>query len=138
MPLAESVMAKFENVQLRMTPSFSQPTRMALAYERSEQLTTATRSQGFGAARLAEFARTTIASSPVSMRQSEIRTSREQLTWIPSWFGYSTLVRTSTPRNLTRSQSFTQKLQPDGGSRSVTPSTRTSRQPAKNTTRGGD
>ena len=107
-------------------------------YDRSTQSATRTRSHGRFSRSEALLARTTIESSPVSMRQRTISTSREQLTWMPSLFGKFTSDSTAMSANRTRSQSWTQKLHPAGGLTTVTPSTRTSRQPAKKTRRGGE
>ena len=65
--------------------------------------------------REALFARTIMQSSPVSMLQFDILTSREQFTCMPSAFGKSTSALMLRRSNTTSSQSWTQKLQPAGG-----------------------
>jgi hypothetical protein len=76
-----------EKVQSRMTPSFSHPRRTPLDQLRKMQFATVTLSQGLFSASERLFARKTMESSPVSIMQFEIVTSREQFTWIPSLFG---------------------------------------------------
>ena len=87
MPTDVSCMTMFEKEQSRMTPSFVQPIRMPADHERSEQFEIITRSHVLFSLSERLLARTTSESSPVSIIQSEIVTSREQFTWMPSLFG---------------------------------------------------
>ena len=79
MPVPERRMTRFENTQLRITPSFSQPTRMALHHVVRLQLVTVTPSQAFFSRREDVLARTMMQSSPQVMLQFETVTFRLQL-----------------------------------------------------------
>ena len=94
--------------QSRIVPSFVHPRRTPADQLRSTQFETVTRSHALSAASDRLFARTTIASSPVVMSQFAISTSREQLTWMPSLFGYRTSASILQSRKETRSQSWIQ------------------------------
>ena len=80
-------MTLFENEQLRITPSFTHPILIPFAQLLIVQFCTTTRSHGLFSASERLLARTTIESSPDSMMQSEMTTSRDQCTCTPSLLG---------------------------------------------------
>ena len=113
-PVRVSEIARFENVQLRITPSFSHPIRIAFVWLVREQLVTTIFSQTLFSLSEILFALTTMQSSPVVIIEFETVTFRLELTWIPSLFGNSASASILTLSKLTRSQSLTQYHHPAG------------------------